>query len=863
MPESYAIGPSMPSGRRVVFRWHCGWHPRAPPDEGTARDRPWRAKRRARYHPRAPRGERRASSRAGITGRDEGAGLSYDEGERSATVRISRERGWREMGGVFVYAAAFAAASVTTYLFNAVLGRRLDPQDFSTFVALLAILLALTGPSTALFGGGAMVSARTGEVPRLPWRGPLAVVGVAGLIVGFAPVGVTGRAIGWFTLAAVLLMASSWYRGLLIGLGKLAFAGITMVVEGAARIGFAVLLIAEGYRVAGASAGLVLGVTVGLAAALLGLPRRSSGSRAAVTPEVWASIVGLIFIGLVQFIDIVAVRIAGGARVSDYAAASSLARMALYAQLPAAAYAIRRTAVVGPNRALRRIGLLAVIPGTIALVVLELFPARILSITYGAYPQAAPLLRVLAVAMFLAGLATVAINMMLGAGRTGWVGSCSLMALMGTVVIAFVAHDVALTAVVMTGIQAAVLAIAAVHLRRLLGASRGGNRGVLILNWRDTRHPQGGGSEVFVEEIARRMAAGDRPVTIFCAEHPGAPREEVRDGVRFLRRGSWRTVYVWAAVYHLLDRFGPHEVVVDVQNAIPFFAPLYCGRAVVVLVHHVHREQWEMLFGRRVARWGWWVESRLAPALYRRATYVTVSDATRSDLVGLGIDPGRIRIVHNGSPAASRPTAWVKSADPTVVYLGRLVPHKRIEFLIEAVAELRGDFPMVRAAIVGQGAWEPHLRAAARRADVVDHVTFEGFVDDPTKRRALGESWVLALPSVQEGWGLAVIEAAMEGTPAVAFRVGGLKESVVDGVTGLLADDRAGFVRSLRTMLASAELRARMGAAARERASGFSWDRSERAFEEILRQVVARETFAGDDRPATGGVRPVAAVGRI
>jgi glycosyltransferase involved in cell wall biosynthesis len=752
------------------------------------------------------------------------------------------DRGWRELAGVLVYGAAFAAASAATYLFNAILGRRLDAQDFSTFVALLAVLLALTGPSTALFGGGAMASARTGALPRMPWRGALGAIGGAALIVGFAPVGVTGRAIGWFALAAVLLMATSWYRGLLIGLGRLAFTGSTMVLEGAARIGFAVLLIERGYRVAGASAGLVLGISVGLAVTLVGLPRRSGGEPATIAPEVWVSIVGLVFIGLVQFVDIVAVRVAGGARVGDYAAASSLARMALYAQLPAAAYAIRRTAVVGAGAALRRIAILALAPGLLAFALLELFPGRILAITYGGYPQAAHLLRVLAIAMLLAGMATVAINVMLGAGRTGWVPSGSICALVGSLAVVLVSAHAERTAIVMTVVQAAVLAVAAIHLRRLLSAGRRGSRGVLILNWRDTRHPQGGGSEVFVEEIARRIAAAGRPVTIFCAEHPDAPRRETRDGVRFVRRGSWRTVYAWAAVYHLFDRFGPHEVVVDVQNAIPFFAPLYCGRPVVVLVHHVHREQWDMLFGRRIARWGWWVESRLAPAVYRRATYVTVSEATRSDLGRLGIEPSRVRIVHNGSPARPTSTGWMESPQPTVAYLGRLVPHKRIEFLIEAVAELREGFPGLRARIVGQGAWEPRLRAAAEAAGALDEVLFEGFVDGAAKRRILGESWVLALPSVQEGWGLAVVEAAMEGTPSVAFRVGGLQESVVDGVTGLLADDRPGFVEALRTMLASQELRSRMGAAARGRAAGFSWDRSARAFEQVLDRVCAGDT---------------------
>src|SRR5919198_1046156 len=123
-------------------------------------------------------------------------------------------------------------------------------------------------------------------------------------------------------------------------------------------------------------------------------------------------------------------------------------------------------------------------------------------------------------------------------------------------------------------------------------AGRVGRGGVVILNWRDTRNPEGGGSELYVERIAAGLAARGRPVTMVCAGWPGAPREERRDGIRILRRGSRLTVYLWAALLYLSGRVGPHDVVVDVQNGLPFFAALYARRPVVVLCHHVHREQW-------------------------------------------------------------------------------------------------------------------------------------------------------------------------------------------------------------------------------------------------------------------------------
>src|SRR5215211_4894667 len=107
--------------------------------------------------------------------------------------------------------------------------------------------------------------------------------------------------------------------------------------------------------------------------------------------------------------------------------------------------------------------------------------------------------------------------------------------------------------------------------------------GVLFLNWRDTTHPEGGGSEVYVERFAAGLAAQGRPVTLFCAAHPGAAASERVGGIRVVRRGGRLTVYLHAWWAHLTGRLGRHGVVVDVQNGLPFFSALWCRRPLVVL----------------------------------------------------------------------------------------------------------------------------------------------------------------------------------------------------------------------------------------------------------------------------------------
>ena len=368
-------------------------------------------------------------------------------------------------------------------------------------------------------------------------------------------------------------------------------------------------------------------------------------------------------------------------------------------------------------------------------------------------------------------------------------------------------------------------------------------RSVLFLTGRDTSHPEGGGSELYVEKAAAGLAARGGTVTLFCAAHRGAPAEEVRGGVRVVRRGGHVTVFLHALLLHAAGRLGSHDLVVDVQNGLPFFARLWCRRPVVVLVHHVHREQWPVVFGRLLGRLGWLLESRVAPRVQRGSRYVVVSAATRHELVEQGVAADAITVVHNGAEVPPRPAA-PKSPNPSVCVLGRLVPHKRVECALLAAAAIRGRLPDLEVKIVGRGYWEPRLRELAEQLDLGGTVEFLGYVDEATKQRILARSWVLALPSLKEGWGLVVGEAAANETPAVAFRsAGGVADAVVDGETGLLADDAEEFAALLEGLLLSDERRRRLGRAARAHASRFTWEGSAAAFADAL--GTAMEEHAG------------------
>jgi glycosyltransferase involved in cell wall biosynthesis len=361
---------------------------------------------------------------------------------------------------------------------------------------------------------------------------------------------------------------------------------------------------------------------------------------------------------------------------------------------------------------------------------------------------------------------------------------------------------------------------------------------IAFLSWRDTTHPDGGGSEVFVESVGRELARRGHDVTLVCARHPGSARREDVDGVRLRRLGGRLTVYLWGLAWLVRHRRDV-DVVVDVVNGLPFASPLVRRRGVVALVHHVHAEQWRIIYPGLAGRIGWFVESRVVPLLYRRRPFLTVSDASARDLAAIGVDPAHITVVRNGLAAVPQ-DAREESAAPRIVVLSRLVPHKQIEHAFVVVQRLAPEFPELRLDVVGDGWWRDELVAAAADLGVSDRVRFHGHVSDARRDDLVGRGWLMVMPSVKEGWCLAITESGAQGTPSVAYAAaGGVTESIRDGETGRLVTDLDHMVEVVGELLRDRVARHAMGRAAHAMARTLTWDTCAERAEEVLRKAGA------------------------
>lgn len=363
---------------------------------------------------------------------------------------------------------------------------------------------------------------------------------------------------------------------------------------------------------------------------------------------------------------------------------------------------------------------------------------------------------------------------------------------------------------------------------------------ILFINWRDIRNPEAGGAEVHLHEISRRIAALGHSVTVLASRFPGAPDEEVIDGVRVMRCGGKFTFNfnVPRAIRKLASE-QPFDIVVDDINKIPFYTPLYVKTPILALAHHLFGRTIFLEASPPIALYVFLSES-LIPLIYRNTKFVVVSNSTRDEMLKRGLRPGNISVVYNAvDHSRYRPSAEARSPEPIIGYVGRIKRYKRVDVLLKALKIVKESVPGVRLRVAGTGDHLEALKSLAGRLGLADRVDFMGFVTEQQKIEMLRQVHVVSNPSSKEGWGVTVIEANACGTPVIASDVPGLRDAIVDGETGLLVPygDVKTLARRLIDVLRDEGLRESLAEGALKWAGTFSWDASAEGILDEIRKV--------------------------
>ncbi|MGH6888687.1 MAG: glycosyltransferase [Rhizomicrobium sp.] len=238
------------------------------------------------------------------------------------------------------------------------------------------------------------------------------------------------------------------------------------------------------------------------------------------------------------------------------------------------------------------------------------------------------------------------------------------------------------------------------------------------------------------------------------------------------------------------------------------------------------------------------------------AAVLAAAEHRRRTLIEDGVPPEKIAVIPNAVRLPAVPKAHYQLNPQSalkIVALGRLHPKKGFGVLIEAISLLRRSGVGCRCVIAGEGPERPAILAQIERHGLADQIRLPGWTDEVAKFVADGDIFVL--PSFQEDFPLAILDAMASGMPIVASAIDGPKDFLKDGETALLVppNEPQALARALEHLCRDAELRERLGRAARvAAANSYGFDTIGARLSTTLRNVLAGRSIAS---PAT--INPV------
>ena len=245
-----------------------------------------------------------------------------------------------------------------------------------------------------------------------------------------------------------------------------------------------------------------------------------------------------------------------------------------------------------------------------------------------------------------------------------------------------------------------------------------------------------------------------------------------------------------------------------------------------------------------------WKLSKLEKQAAEKANIIiTISKYTQNKIIQLyEIEKEKIRIVPNGvdiqkfKPLKNQSTIKRQigvNNRQCVLFVGRLIPRKGLSFLVQAAKHIIKEKEQTAFVIVGDGPQKNHLISYLEKNRIRKNFIFLGDIKDEILPLIYNCAEVFVFPSVQEGQGIALLEAQAVSKPVIAFNTGGVRETILNQETGLLVEPNSKeLANAIIKLLKNEEMRNKMGKKGREFVSkNFSWEKSAKKLLETYKEV--------------------------
>lgn len=330
----------------------------------------------------------------------------------------------------------------------------------------------------------------------------------------------------------------------------------------------------------------------------------------------------------------------------------------------------------------------------------------------------------------------------------------------------------------------------------------------------------------FILELTKSLKPNNIEPVVLCPHFPGAPMKEIMSGVKVYR-------FPYFYPYSLQRIAIEGGVFQNVRKSLlaKLQLPLFLAMELIYTIQVVRREEIDLIHthwivpqgligaisGRllhrphilsvhgtdvniaaksRLLGWVTRIVTRnsgkiLTNSTYTRELFISIDPSAESkiEVIPMGVDVKLFQNALNGNPKG-------KSGAPYILYIGRLIDCKGLEYLIEAFAIVLHRIPGVKLIVGGEGPEEERLKQQVAHLGLNESVQFIGLIASPDLSRYYHDATVFVLPSIQtegqtEGLGVVLLEAMACGTPVVGSSVGGIPDIIQDGWNGYLVRERS------------------------------------------------------------------------
>ncbi|MCX7765547.1 MAG: glycosyltransferase family 4 protein [Candidatus Sumerlaeia bacterium] len=375
---------------------------------------------------------------------------------------------------------------------------------------------------------------------------------------------------------------------------------------------------------------------------------------------------------------------------------------------------------------------------------------------------------------------------------------------------------------------------------------------VLLINYEYP--PLGGGAGNATKHIGEQLAKLGCEVAVITTKYKNFPREEMINGVKIyrlpaLRRRSNQSsilemiTFILSGIWHrkkVLRRFQPEVAIAFLgipsggvawwywqKNKIPYIVSLRGGD-----VPGTQPEQLKLYH---------LICKPLIKSIWRKAKYVVANSKGLRDLAALTLNEREILSIPNGVDLGIYQPGGEKSPAESVrlLYVGRVSMEKRLDLLIEALAELK--HLNWKLQIVGEGPVLKELKQQVIRTNLTARIEFTGWKSREELVKFYQQADVFVFPSTSEGMPNVVLEAMACGLPVITSKIPGCEELVEEGVNGFLIEPRnkAHLIAGLIKLITSPEQRRQLGEQSRKKVKAYSWERVGQAYFELLQRMVS------------------------